>query len=564
VSRVDETIQITMAGDGDGARRLDLAAGTPVSALLPPAAAAFDPPIIGAMVNNDCASLSYPLTVAGTVRFITMADPHGWRIYRHSLSFLLAKAVQDTFPSATFCVEHSFGPGLFCTLCLEGDERRGIAEADVARLEEHMRALVARDIPIRRLKVAYMDAVRRFEAAGLTDKLNLLRHRNPPHVVLHDCDGFTDTAHGPLAPATGHLKRFRLIPHHGGLILQMPTREAPMEVPPFEDQPQLFHIFREHKEWGRILGVSTVGRLNQIVADGGIEDFVRTAEALHEKKLAQIADTIASAADRIRVVLIAGPSSAGKTTFAKRLTTHLTVNGLRPVILGTDDYFVGQEHNPLDDRGQPDYEHIEAVDIELLNDHLTALIAGREVVPSRYDFVRKERVSSKTALRIDGEQLILIEGIHGLNPRLTHRVPAERKFRIFVSALTQLSVDGNNRISTTDNRLMRRIVRDNRFRGYPALETLRQWSSVRRGEKRWIFPFQREADATFNSALDYELAVLKPYVEPLLMQIKPCHAEYAESRRLTEFLLNFLGVSSRTVPGTSILREYIGGSFLRY
>ena len=264
------------------------------------------------------------------------------------------------------------------------------------------------------------------------------------------------------------------------------------------------------------------------------------------------------------MILIAGPSSAGKTTFAKRLTVHLTVNGLRPVIVGTDDYFVGSARNPVDEHGKPDYEHIEAVDIDLFNKDLGRLIDGEEVELPRFNFETKQREYDGVTLKVDDDQIIIIEGIHGLNPRLTEQIPDDRKYRIYVSALTQLSVDSHNRISTTDNRLMRRMVRDGKFRGHSPLDTLHQWPSVRRGEKRWIFPFQREADATFNSALDYELAVLKPLVEPLLMRVKPTHPEYAEARRLSEFLLNFVGAESTCVPPTSLLREYIGGSDFRY
>ena len=330
------------------------------------------------------------------------------------------------------------------------------------------------------------------------------------------------------------------------------------------DQPHLFQIFKEHKEWGQILGFNTVGRLNEIIASDEIDHYVQTAEALHEKKLSHIADQIAADKSTIRAILIAGPSCAGKTTFSKRLTTHLTVNGLSPVTLSTDDYFVGKEQNPVDENGEPDYEHVEAVDIELFNQDLNKLVEGKEIELPRYNFEKQKREYGDKRLKIEAHQLVIIEGIHALNPRLTHRVPTERKFKIYVNALTQLSLDSNNRLSTTDNRLMRRIVRDHQYRGHSALETLHLWPSVRRGEKKWIFPFQGEANATFNSALDYELAVLKPMVEPLLMQIKPSEPEYAEARRLSEFLLNFLATSSRYVPHTSILREYIGGSDFEY
>jgi len=521
-------------------------------------------PFIAALVNNDVCSMSYPLTVNADVRFLTMADPHGWRIYRNSLCFLLAKVVNELHPKAQFSIEHSLGVGLYCSFNASTTNGNGIGRDAVAAIERRMKDLVEHDVPIHRHKMAYMDAVRAFKDSGQMDKLNILKFRNPPRIVIHECERFVDFAHGPLAPGTGSLRQFALVPYPPGFVLQFAPREAPGTVAPFEDQPHLFRILQEHKEWGRILGVTTVGRLNEIISDGKFEEFVQTAEALHEKKVAGIADQIAEKRKSVRCILIAGPSSAGKTTFAKRLSVQLLVNGLRPVVISTDDYFVGEQKNPRDEEGKLDYEHLEAVDIALFNKHLLSLIRGATIERPTFNFTTKEPEYRGNTLKLDEDQVLIIEGIHGLNPKLTHMVPAKNKFKVYISALTQLNVDANNRISTTDNRLMRRMVRDHRFRGHSALETLRMWPSVRRGEKRWIFPFQREADATFNSALDYELAVLKPLVEPLLMQIKPDVAEYAESRRLTEFLLNFLPAPSRVVPGTSILREYIGGSTFHY
>lgn len=543
-------------------RTLTCPAGIEVGKLAPPAPPS-QLPYLAAMVNNDVASFSYPLGVNCTVRFLTIADPHGWRLYRRSLCFLLAKTVRDVAPRAAFTVEHSFGAGLYCSY--HGDGRPNGIEADeLARIDARMRELVAADLPISRCKVAYCEALRTFTDSDQRDKLNLLSHRNPPHVVMHCCGDFSDLAHGPLAPSTGTLGVFELLHYPPGFVLHLPDREDPTRLPAFEDQPHLFQIFQEHKEWGRILGVTTAGRLNETIADGRIDEFIRTAEALHEKKLSRIADQIAAARGKIKLVLVAGPSASGKTTFAKRLTTHLKVNGLQPVTLGTDDYFVGHADNPRDEAGEPDYEHIEAVDLELFNRNLCDLIAGREVEVPSFNFENKEREWRGHKMRLEAGQVLIIEGIHGLNPRLTQLVPAERKFRVYVSALTQLSVDANNRISTTDNRLIRRLVRDHQFRGHSALDTIRMWPSVRRGEERWIFPFQTEADDFFNSALDYELAVLKPLAEPLLTRIKPDQPEYAEARRLTAFLLNFLGIPDREVPRTSILREYIGRSGFRY
>ncbi|MDP6490666.1 MAG: nucleoside kinase [Kiritimatiellia bacterium] len=543
-------------------RRLECRAGTPVGSFIP------EPtngqPFLAALVNNDVASLSYPLTVNCHVSFLTLGDPHGWRVYCRSLCYVLAMAVRDLFPHAAFAVEHSFGNGLYCSFEPHDKSGTGICDEQLRGVEARMHELIADDLPIERCKLSYADALAAFEEAGLDDQYNLLRFRNPPHVVTHRCGDFWELAHGPLAAHTGALQCFRLIPYPPGFVLHMPSRGPACRLDDFEDQPHLFQIFQEHKEWGRILNVATVGRLNQIIMDGEMSRFVRRAEALHEKKLTQIADAITSRAHDVRMVLVAGPSSAGKTTFSKRLAIHLEANGLRPVTIGADDYFVPPQRNPRDEDGNPDYEHIEAVDLELFNEHMAQLIQGRPVEPPHFDFSRKERQYRGDVLQISEDEIIIVEGIHGLNPRLTGSVPSPNKFRIYVSALTQLNMDAHNRVSTTDNRLMRRIVRDYKYRGHSSLDTLRMWPSVRRGEKRWIFPFQREADATFNSALDYELAILKPMVEPLLMQVNPMHTEYAEARRLSEFLLNFLPAAVDPVPPSSILREYIGGSGLEY
>ena len=540
-----------------------LAAGAPVSALLPEPPTQDGLPIIAAIVDNDVSSLSYPLTVDSEVTFLTATDTHGWRVYRNSLCFLLGKAVHDLFPKAIFSIEHSFGLGLYCSFYSEPDDD-GISQDQLEQLSTRMRELVTAKLPIERRKVSSAEAAAELTKSDQPDTLALLAHRNPPQVVLHWCDGFSDLAHGPLVQDTGALDKFQLIPYKPGFVLHLPDRSDPSTIPDFVDQPHLFNIFQEHKQWGRILGVNTTGKLNETIANEEIREFIDINEALHEKKIAVIADQIAEKQEKVRIILIAGPSSAGKTTFAKRLTTQLRVNGIRPVTLGTDDYFVGPEKNPLDDEGNPDFEHIEAVDIELFNKHLLALVEGRTVEIPTFNFAAKKREFNGKKLSIDEDQVVIIEGIHGLNPRLTEFVPQDVEFRIYISALTQLSLDSNNRISTTDNRLMRRIVRDHHFRGHSALFSLKLWPSVRKGEKKWIFPFQKQADATFNSALDYELAVLKAFVEPLLGEIKPDEPEYAEARRLTEFLLNFRPTSDSDVPANSILREYIGGSDFHY
>ena len=459
------------------------------------------------------------------------------------------------------CIRDS---GIYCSLQKDNDPNFPITNDILTSIKQNMENLINRNVPILRHKISYTDAVKVFQNAGQYDKLNIIKFRNPPRIVIHECEGFFDFAHGPLAPSTGLLSKFTLIPYSPGFVIQFATRESPEEVALFEDQPHLFKIFQEHKEWGKILGVTTVGKLNEIIAEGQFDNIVQIAEALHEKKIAKIADQIAENRRKIKCILIAGPSASGKTTFAKRLSIQLLVNGLRPLIISTDDYFVGEEQNPKDEFGNPDYEHIEAVDIELFNRDIMKLIKGETIEKPNYNFLTKKREYHGEKITMTEDNILIIEGIHGLNPRLTYLIPPENKFKIYVSALTQLNVDANNRISTTDNRLMRRMIRDYKFRGHSSLLTLQMWPAVRRGEKKWIFPFQKEADATFNSALDYELAVLKPLVEPLLMQIKPDMPAYAESRRLTEFLLNFLPAQTKAIPPTSILREYIGGSLFHY
>ncbi len=517
---------------------------------------------VGALVNNDVVTLSYPLDVECRVERVTAANRHGWRIYRNSLAFLAAKVVHEQFPDAQFAVEHSLGSGFFCSFAVNGEP--GIRPAALLAIERRMRRLVEADLPIQRGKVAYEKALHQFEAEGQQDKVNLLRFRNPPKIVIYTCDGFTDLAHGVLADRTGALAGFRLHAHPPGFVIQFPDPDAVSRFSDFDPQPHLFEIFREHKEWGRILGLRTVGDLNRMIANREMPDMIRIAEALHEKKIARLADRIAADRKRIRWVLIAGPSSSGKTTFSKRLMVQLRVNGMRPVAISIDDYFVDRDRTPRDAAGEPDFEHIETVDLPLLHAHLRALDEGGEVELPRFDFLAGTQSPSGRRLRLADDEVAIVEGIHALNPRLTESLPPSHVFRIYVSALTQLNLDYHNRVSTTDNRLLRRLVRDHLFRGNDALTTLGMWPSVRRGEKTWIFPHQQRSDAAFNSALDYELAVLKPFAEPLLQEVKPYHAAYAEARRLLVFLDAFLPLSFGGVPPTSILREFIGRSAFRY
>jgi uridine kinase len=545
---------------------LSVARRTPLRDVLPAAGDSHGLPYIAALVNNDVTSLSYLLEMDCSLRPLTRLDPEGAHVYQRSLTFLVAKAVKELYPAAAFSVDYTMGNAIYCSFDpVNGNGHgSGALSGDVEALLTRLRALIAADIPIERHKVSFADAIARFSEAGQTDKLNLLKFRNPPRITIHGCGGFYDLAQGPLAPSTGVLTCFELTHYPPGFLLRLPLPGEPECVAPFQDQPHLFQIFREHKAWGRILGVNTVGRLNEIIVNGNIGDFIKISEALHEKKVATIADEITRRRADVRVVLVAGPSSAGKTTFSKRLGIQLRVNGLHVSTISLDNYFLGLDQTPRRPDGQPDFEHIESLDLPLFNRHLQAIIAGEAVELPVFDFETKQRAFKGEHIRLGPDSVLIIEGIHGLNPGLTEQVPERNKFRVYVSALTQLSVDFNNRISTTDNRLIRRMVRDHKYRGHSALRTLGMWSSVRRGEERWIFPFQSHADATFNSALDYELAVLKPIAEPLLMEVKPFNREYAEARRLTAFLLNFIGIPDREVPSTSMLREYIGRSGFRY
>lgn len=545
----------------DGAS-LTCESGTAAGALLKKRTAPGGLPYIGCLVNNDVSSLSYPLDVNCTLQFLTLRDPPAIHIYRNSLSFLLSKAAAEVLPRSRFCIEHSLGTGFFCRF--ENGANRAMTRRQVRQLDAAMRSFITRDLPIQRRKLAFSEALAMFAKAGKTDKVNLLRFRNPPKIVIYECAGYCDLAHGPLAPSAGAVNVFQLIHYPPGLVLQFPDREQPRRAVPFQDQPHLFQIFQEHKSWGRVLGVNNTGKLNELVVNGAIRNFIKIAEAFHEKKIASIADRIQARRPKARLVLIAGPSSSGKTTFSKRLAVELEGLGIKPVMISLDNYYKDDADTPRDSGGNPDYEHIRAVDVPLFNRHVLRLIAGLEVELPYFNFQKKRREFRGERLALSDDQILIVEGIHGLNPQFTRRVPERHLFRIYISALTQLNIDANNRISTTDNRLMRRLVRDHAYRGNSALTTLRMWPSVRRGEKKWVFPFQGRANATFNSALDYELAVLKPIIEPLLMEIKPADREYAEARRLQEFLSNFLEVPPQEIPATSILREFIGASGFKY
>ncbi|MCL2104829.1 MAG: nucleoside kinase, partial [Kiritimatiellaeota bacterium] len=502
-------------------------------------------------------------------------------------------AAHELFPSLECRTRNSVGSGLYCTVAWPDLSENALAE-NVARLKAAIQEMVRQDLPITYEIATYEAAVSRFRDARQTDKLNLLAHRNPPAISLTCCGDYRDISQTVLVPRTGLLKCFDLVPRAGGFVLNVPSSANPDVPPPLPPGEQLFEVYREHIEWGRIVGVTTAGQLNQSILEKRATDFVQTIEALHSKKLASIADRITrgnssvraferskiSAEEQpdnfrtselqnvrtsgIRLVLIAGPSSAGKTTTAKRLITHLRVNGYRPILISTDNYFVGDELNPRDKDGNLDYEHIEAMDLPRLNSDLLRLMNGEAVRMRSFSFKTKQGFDEPDETRLPPNGIIVMEGIHCLNPQMSADIPKELKFFIYVNTLTQLGIDSSNRISTADTRIIRRMVRDHQFRNRSAVDTLRLWKFVIRGERRWIYPYQHLADAVFNSALDYELAVLKPLATLLLNQIKPWHEEYIEARRLSGILHNFSALSADAVPGDSILRESIGNSQLEY
>lgn len=516
-------------------------------------------PIVGAKVGHELKDLWYVPTPGEEIRWLDLTHLDGLRIYARSLSFVLIRAVRELFPGSAVTIEHSLAKGLYGEI--HHGDGRALSGEDVERIRARMAEIIARDEPIEKSEIPTAEAVALFERDGQEDKVRLLKYRTTPKLKVYHCGGIPDYFYGYTVPRTGYLRVFGLRPYGPGFLLQYPAMESPTALPEFVDQPKLARIFREFERWGQILEVGDVGALNDHIAGGRGPELIRISEALHEKKIAQIADMINCHRDRVKVVLIAGPSSSGKTTFTQRLAIQLRVLGMKPVDISVDDYFVAREETPAGEDGQPDFEALTAIDLDLFNRQLMDLIGGREVAVPRYDFVQGRRSGESRRLRL-AEQggIILVEGIHGLNEALTPAVPREHKFKIYVSALTQLNLDRHNRIPTTDSRIIRRIVRDHQFRGHSALQTIKLWPRVRRGEDRNIFPFQEEADVMFNSALPYELAVLKQYADPLLAQIGMDIEEYSEAKRLLKFLSYFLLLDAAEVPPNSILREFVGDS----
>ncbi len=549
------TVQIRL----DDNRILEGPTGTLLETFMVSAWPAPQSPVLAALVDGHLTELSQRVVEDAHVRPVMMSDSDGMRIYQRSLVFLLVVAAHDLFPEARVIVDHSLTMGgLFC----EVTGRPPLNAAEVTRLDQHMHAIAAANEAIVRRDVSPKTAIELFEKQGDLDKINLLKYRRKDYLPVYELRGVVDYFFGYMAPSTGYLHLFTVEPYPNGFLLRFPRRRTPYQLPEFQDFPKLAAVFREHRKWMEIMNIEDVGSLNDAIKEGRLQEIVLVNEALHEQRIARIASDIANRQGKVRLILIAGPSSSGKTTFAKRLSVQLLAHGLRPFALEMDNYFLERARTPRDAEGNYDFESLAALDRALLNEHLLALMAGQEVTLPRYSFHTGTRESGATVC-LHEDAVILVEGIHGLNPNLVPAVPPETIYRIYVSALTQLNLDDHNRIPTTDTRLLRRIVRDAQYRGYSAQETIQRWESVRRGETTYIFPYQENADAMFNSALVYELAVLKPFVEPLLLQIESSGLEYVEARRLLAFLNWFLPCPLDLVPDNSLLREFIGGSILQ-
>jgi uridine kinase len=518
------------------------------------------PPVVGAVVNGELRELTFPVKMDSTVIPVTMGDADGMRIYRRSLTFLLEAAFDTLFPGAILTVDHSVASGgYYCQV----SERSPLTKEELQRLEQTMRKLVEEDLPFRRQEVPLQEAIEYFKNKGAQDKVKLLSHRQKNYLTLYQLQEHRDYHHGYMVPSTGYLCWFGLTPTGEGFTLRFPRRHAPTVLLPMPEYPKLLTTFRQYGDWLQRLGISSVGALDDAIQNNRIQELILVSEALHEQRVTEIARQIAGLSDRVRVVLIAGPSSSGKTTFSRRLSIQLLAHGLAPYPIEMDNYFVDREKTPLDENGEPDFESIRALDTKRLAGDLEELIAGKQVQLPHYNFIDGQSEPGEV-IQLKSGEIIILEGIHGLNPELIPEISQEKTFRIYVSALTQLNLDRHNRVSTTDTRLIRRIARDARERGYSARSTIQRWESVRRGEKRYIFPFQENADVFFNSALAYELSALKPIVEPLLRQVPYGTAEHIEAKRLLAFLEWFLPTDSSLIPDNSILREFIGNSILQH
>jgi uridine kinase len=533
--------------------------GDILKAAVPADAGTLQATAVAAVVDGRLRELQTQLLGDADVTPLLVTDTDGARIYRRSLAFLLVTAAAEVFPEAAVMIEHSAPTvgGYFCSV----RGREAFSREDLRVLEARMRAIVAADEPIVKSTVPVADAIALFQDRGELDKARLLAHRRRETLVLYELRGRRDYFQGYMVPSTGCLRGFGLEWFTAGFLLCFPHQARPLEVAHVEPYPKLFEVFEEAGDWLDKLGIRSAGSLNDAIVEGRLPEISLVAEALHEARIARIAADIVATGDRIRFVLVAGPSSSGKTTFSKRLAIQLLANGRHPFPLALDDYFVDRERTPRDEHGEIDFEALHALDVRLFNEDLLALMAGQTTTLPRYSFVLGRREPGQT-VTLTRDHVIIVEGIHGLNPALVPDLPGEVVYRVYVSALTQLNLDRHNRVSTADSRLVRRIVRDAATRGYSATDTIRRWPSVQRGEKQHIFPYQEHSDAIFNSSLVHELAVLRSVAEPLLLQVRMDEPEYVEANRLLSFLQWFRPAAADLVPRNSILREFIGNSVL--
>ena len=519
----------------------------------------YDSQLVAAIVNGDLRELTYAIQIESRVEPVTMSSPDGGRIYRRSLTFLLEMAFADLFPGATLFVDHSVASGgYYCQVT----GRAPLTDSEIRALKSQMQKLIDADLPFERREVPLQEAIDYFRSRGYDDKVLLLKYRKKDYLTLYRLGERMDYLHGYMVPSTGYLRMFDLVYTEGGFTLRYPRRHKPDELLPMPEYPKLLGTFLQYGDWLAKLGIENVGALNEAIQAGRSAEVVLVSEAFHEQRLARVAQRVAENIDKAPLILVAGPSSAGKTTFSRRLTVQLLALGISPFPLELDNYFLDRSKTPLDENGLPDFETIEALNLPLLASDLEKLVRGDEVQLPRYNF-KSGMGEVGDVIQLRSGQPIILEGIHGLDPRLVPDNLQNEVFRIYISALTQLNLDRHNRVSTTDTRLIRRIVRDARERGYSAAQTISRWESVRRGEKRHIFPFQENADVMFNSALAYELAALKPFAEPLLRQVQHGTPEYIEAKRLLAFLEWFLPLDVTLVPETSIVREFLGGSILQ-
>jgi uridine kinase len=520
----------------------------------------FEDDIILAFVDNKLRELFKPVTKDCTVQFITTKDSAGRKTYMRGMTLVLLKAIHDEIGHENVkkvLVEYAIGPGYYCEIQSDAI----LDEALIKRIEARMRKIVEDDIPFQKRSINTDEAIELFRNYRMYDKEKLFRYRRVSKANIYKLGGFEDYFYGYMPPKTGMLKYFKLYQYDEGLVMQLPDGDTKI-VPPFEPRQKLFQVLKESNSWGKAMGIETVGALNDVICKGEINDLILVQEALQEKKIGEIAEKIISNGTN-KFIMISGPSSSGKTTFSHRLSIELRTHGLNPLPIALDNYFVDRVNTPLDEEGNPNFECLEALDIEQFNKDMMALLNGERVELPTFNFKTGKREYKGNYQQLDKEDILVIEGIHGLNDKLSYSLPKESKFKIYISALTQLNIDEHNRIPTTDGRLIRRMVRDARTRGTSAKETIAMWPSVRRGEEENIFPFQEEADIMFNSASIYELAILKLYAEPILFGIDQDCPEYIEAKRLLKFLDYFIGVSPEEVPRNAIIREFIGGSYFK-